>query len=1153
MSFLFHPVQYAIERSVNAVLKTPERGTRISGLTADGYDEQEALQTESLAFDPDRGFRPTFWTTVWKRPTNDLEAQTLYNHMRTLAWYADSLPLLSSKLPFNIGLDAVVGLIPGVGDLFGAIVGIYLVYIALLFGTPWRILGIMLALVALDTAVGIVPLVGDALDVAFKSNLYVLHLFEHHLTLARGNLASGQFRIVMPPSAVYWKKPGKKESRAAAIAALARLPPQPVDEAVASSSSTRLWSPVQTSGPRSVHGAQAPGDPSLSFRGTSSSAIAAGGADDAHSEAQRDTRLHRSSPGPVPGEHLPAMPLSLPSEFIATEAVQEQYAQRSNRQEETQALLDRPTSTSSHKRVSISDHEDCGYGGDEEEGNDDSDEDDSGSSAGVSMLFPDTAAPSPGRPRVGTAPRSRSRRPSTMTQGSLRRHRGVSWHIDTQGGYTSEDVDHSQRPSSLNRSSNSNFLLRGPISSPAARRRRYLMIYSAIFAIAYVTSLDANTGYLYLNFACSEFGALASFSTVAICQQMIFAIAKPPIAKLSDVFGRAEAFLFALSMYSAGYAIVSNAASLQSLIGGIVLQSAGNTGVQVLQSIVIADLTTAKWRGLVISLVNLPYLINFAVAGPLVDAVMQNWGWRVGYGMWSLIVPMAAAPLVIVLAVGQKQARSAGLLERRQIFGRGCGAAVAQLAIEIDALGLLLFTAAWTLLLGPLTLAGHGSSTPRELAFAIMAVGLALLGVFTWWEMRATNPIMPMRFVKNRAVVCISLIGILDFASFYLSWTYLSAFVQIVKDWGQTQTGYFATTQNVTSTIVGILIGSLMACTRRFKIFLVGGVVVRLIGVGLMIRYRNSHDPTFMLVLCQLLQGIGGGSVAITMQIAAQVCVRHADIAIVTALELLTTEIGAAMGSATAGLIFTTQLPDKLRENLPGFSDAELKEIYGSLSKVTSYPMGSWERMAIADAWTETMKQLCVVATLILIPTIPLGLLVPDFMLPDSHRRSHHHHHHHHRSSSHRTSIAASPRRSSGDYNGGNESRSPGKGAKATTEVLAKHAASVQDRKAQTAHSAVAVAAEGYVDGEYGKTYDDGDDDDDISRQTRGQRRAGAAEGRAEQERRSRSTERKPLRSRQQQQHQGEGKPTVDGRRRDDVGRGGVEADGSQQPYILDE
>ncbi len=48
-----------------------------------------------------------------------------------------------------------------------------------------------------------------------------------------------------------------------------------------------------------------------------------------------------------------------------------------------------------------------------------------------------------------------------------------------------------------------------------------------------------------------------------------------------------------------------------------------------------------------------------------------------------------------------------------------------------------------------------------------------------------------------------------------------------------------------------------MAMTRRYKVLLVIGLVVRLLGVTLMVRYRTAEDPTYMLVLCQLLQGIG--------------------------------------------------------------------------------------------------------------------------------------------------------------------------------------------------------------------------------------------------------------------------------------------------------
>lgn len=531
------------------------------------------------------------------------------------------------------------------------------------------------------------------------------------------------------------------------------------------------------------------------------------------------------------------------------------------------------------------------------------------------------------------------------------------------------------------------------LTSSEPPNRSYIIVYSAIFCVAYVTSLDANTGFLYLNFACSEFGALSSFSTIAIVQQLCFAIAKPPVAKVSDVFGRAEAYLVSLVVYVLGYIIISTAPSLSRLMFGIVLQATGNTGLQVLQSIIIADSTTAKWRGLIIGIVNLPYLVNFAVAGPLVELVMRTQGWRFGFGMWTVILPIAALPLLATLFVGQKRARRAGLLTTNPIRARSFGAAIIELARQIDAVGLALFSLGFCFILIPLSEAGHGAKAIASPA-GLLGTGLAFLVLFMLWESRASAPILPYRFFTNTAVVCVCLVGVLDFCSFYISWTFLSAFIQILKGWDQTKTGYFASTQNVTSTLTGILVGWSMAATRKYKFLLVAGIIVRLLGVAMMVRYRSSGSPTFLLVLCQLLQGIGGGSAAITMQVAVQCVVRHSDVAIVTAIELLMTECGAAIGSAVAGMVFSQELPTALAIRLPDFSPEEIEVVFGSLSAALSYPLGSETRQAIIEAWVAVMHRLCIMASLILVPAVFLALAIPDGTLPDVHHHSAASHHH---------------------------------------------------------------------------------------------------------------------------------------------------------------
>lgn len=82
--------------------------------------------------------------------------------------------------PIRIGLDAVLGLIPGVGDMIAAGVSGYIVLTAVKRGAPRAIVVRMLANIGIDTILGSVPVIGDLFDVAFKSNIRNVELLERH-------------------------------------------------------------------------------------------------------------------------------------------------------------------------------------------------------------------------------------------------------------------------------------------------------------------------------------------------------------------------------------------------------------------------------------------------------------------------------------------------------------------------------------------------------------------------------------------------------------------------------------------------------------------------------------------------------------------------------------------------------------------------------------------------------------------------------------------------------------------------------------------------------------------------------------------------------------------------------------------------------------
>jgi len=111
---------------------------------------------------------------------NTLERLATLNRIRKFTYLMDSafrIPIIG----FRFGLDPVIGLIPGAGDVVSTAFSAYLIYLAARFQLPPQIFKQMIFNVALEAAVGTVPLVGDIFDAFYKSNIRNLALLEKHL------------------------------------------------------------------------------------------------------------------------------------------------------------------------------------------------------------------------------------------------------------------------------------------------------------------------------------------------------------------------------------------------------------------------------------------------------------------------------------------------------------------------------------------------------------------------------------------------------------------------------------------------------------------------------------------------------------------------------------------------------------------------------------------------------------------------------------------------------------------------------------------------------------------------------------------------------------------------------------------------------------
>jgi hypothetical protein len=81
----------------------------------------------------------------------------------------------------RFGIDAMIGLVPGIGDAITTAMSLYIVHEARQLGAPRHLIARMLANAALDGVVGAVPLLGDAFDVMWRANRRNMTLLRNHL------------------------------------------------------------------------------------------------------------------------------------------------------------------------------------------------------------------------------------------------------------------------------------------------------------------------------------------------------------------------------------------------------------------------------------------------------------------------------------------------------------------------------------------------------------------------------------------------------------------------------------------------------------------------------------------------------------------------------------------------------------------------------------------------------------------------------------------------------------------------------------------------------------------------------------------------------------------------------------------------------------
>ncbi|KAJ9133838.1 Siderophore iron transporter [Pleurostoma richardsiae] len=520
-------------------------------------------------------------------------------------------------------------------------------------------------------------------------------------------------------------------------------------------------------------------------------------------------------------------------------------------------------------------------------------------------------------------------------------------------------------------------------------RLSFYLVGVSVLVCAWAFSLDSSTTSYYSVDASSYYKEHSSvLSTLSIATGIISAVAKPFIAKISDITSRPYTYLLALVFYVVGYVIAAASQSISAYVVGEVFVSIGSSGLDLTNDIIVADLSPLEWRGFIGSMLSTPFIINTWFAGKIVDAMQSRDQWRWGYGMFTIIMPAALGPAIATLIYLDRKAKKDGIvniassnaarraareLAERQGHEAPHGVVVAPAAEpagswveslkrnleEIDAFGLILLGFGWSLLLLPFSLktyAEHHWKNPSLIA--MMIVGGLLLIAYVVYEIKwAKIPSAPRRLVMNKTFVMAVVIDGFYLLAGNIRSLYWSSYVYIAKPWSYQDWVYYTNTLTLALCVFGVVAGLLQRWTHRYKLIQIVGLCIKLIGMGIMLDGRRATISTASMVIALIMVGCGGAFSVVGSRVASQASVPHQDVALAIALLSLWSKIGGSIGSAIVAVIWANKMPKMLRKYLPETAtDADVTKLFNSVTSIRKlYAIDDPMRQGAIEAYRRTL------------------------------------------------------------------------------------------------------------------------------------------------------------------------------------------------------
>ncbi|KAH0428094.1 MFS siderophore iron [Colletotrichum camelliae] len=469
-------------------------------------------------------------------------------------------------------------------------------------------------------------------------------------------------------------------------------------------------------------------------------------------------------------------------------------------------------------------------------------------------------------------------------------------------------------------------------------------------------------------YAASDFESHSLLPVIDIVSSAMTASVYIPLAKILDLWGRAEGFLLMVIFATLGMILLAGSQNLATYCAATVFWQLGWSGLTYSIDVITADSTNLKNRGLAFAFTSSPYIIT-AFAGPKsAEGFLDNVNWRWGFGCFSIVLPVVAAPLYGILKWNIHKAKRRGVLVREP-SGRSFLQNIWWALVEFDVLGVVLFACGLVTFLLPFSLA---STAPNGWSsgyiIAMIVTGFVVLGLFLLNELYlAPTPFLKFKFFVDRTVMGACVLDITYQVAYYCWNSYFTSFLQVVNDVSVSEAGYISNTFDVVSGVLLFIVGFSISKTGRFRWLLFVAVPLYTFGQGLMIYFRRPGQSVGYLVMCQIFTSIGGSVFILCMQVAILAAVDHQHVAAALALLSVCGNIGGSVGNTVSAAIWTNTFESALERYLPASALDSVADIYGDLDTQLSYPVGSDERIAIQNAYGYAQTRMLAAGTSVMI------------------------------------------------------------------------------------------------------------------------------------------------------------------------------------------